>query len=216
MKKFITLIAMLAIAGTVSAGIVNGDFTGSEVAANNTVDYDDLNDGWSHNAWVHDSGAGTITCNSGNNYTSFGQLFESTDTGSKTLKVTWMQDTTVAAKEIFIEMWGFSGANDGTFEQNLGKTFDGDGYFIKTATSAAGTVTSLGRTHLNRSGDTSWVTTEIDITMDSGTYDYYGIRIAGRKNSNMVVSDVSVPEPATVGMLGLGALVALLVRRIRA
>ena len=204
MKKLITFATLLALTGFASAaGIVNGDFTGSEVAANDTVEYADLNNGWLHLNWAQDSGAGTMACNSTANYQSFGQLFTSTDTGSKTLEVTWMQNTSLATKEIIIEMWGFYGANDGTFaNNNLGKETnwaDGE-YPDKTATSAAGTVVSLGRTHLSRANDTSWVTTEIEIAMDSGTYDYYGIRIAGRKNSNMVVSDVSLAGSG--GLLG--------------
>ena len=65
-----------------------------------------------------------------------------------------------------------------------------------------------------------------NITLDFGVadfgtgYNYIGIKIKGDvggvAGNTLSLNNVVVPEPATVGMLGLGALIALLVRRIRA
>jgi len=55
------------------------------------------------------------------------------------------------------------------------------------------------------------------------TYDFYALMFTSRygysdvANDHLLLDNVSlVPEPATVGMLGLGALITLMVRRIRA
>ncbi len=54
--------------------------------------------------------------------------------------------------------------------------------------------------------------------LDAATAGLYGINtdMSGANRLSQVGVELVVPEPATVGMLGLGAIVALLVRRVRA
>jgi len=63
-----------------------------------------------------------------------------------------------------------------------------------------------------------WATFTADVDFGAG-YQYVVLAAAGAGAERIDVDNfdiVAVPEPATVGMLGLGALVALMVRRIRA
>lgn len=58
------------------------------------------------------------------------------------------------------------------------------------------------------------VTNPSDFTFDSLQVYFQGIKSPGFLIDNVIVT-TSVPEPATIGMLGLGALVTLLARRMR-
>jgi len=88
------------------------------------------------------------------------------------------------------------------------------------------TPTQLVNVNYTTTADFSTTPLEWTITQaQMQTYDYFVFRIVtenagvGEGNDTYVFNGASfdaVPEPATVGMLGLGALLTLLVRRIRA
>ncbi len=236
MKKFITYLAMLAIAGIASADIVTYDtFTGTTVTGGNNTQTIALDSG---HTWI-DNNSGSAT--------TAPMYFGGTIQVSRTDNEVWQNyfsfgvNSSADAKGAYLVDYAGS-----TFSTE----FDG--------TQASAVVTELAGQNVSETAfqikivDTAWNQAEIQlfiganaVTATEGTADYtavftgvtanevnqfYVMANAGAgqtttvtlgglgSNSGIASSTewIAVPEPATVGMLGLGALVALMIRRIRA
>lgn len=224
MKKMI-LIAMLAIAGVASADLVDGDFQDNLMnpVIQSSMNYVDHNNA----GWV---GSSMDLYTNGANYgiEMDGQFFGAADhyyvgqiwtessvlssTASLTFDILSQNYTdSVTNPVVTVEFFSFDGSA-GTWRK-VG---------LQNNNLFNGGWTQIGSTlNVDISGGVgSYQTANIDL---SGNTDLiYGIRIGlsstsdGTFEDTFVMDNVSiVPEPATVGMLGLGALISLLIRRIR-
>jgi len=218
MKKLVMLIAMLTIAGIASAGIVDGDFSGTGFHATGqaNVETNHLDQGWVLDAdsrWTYDTANNQADMPTGyrlSDGTSFGQIW--TDNSA----ITGTQELTVN----YDGVWSGAGGNRrlriAVFGMNTLAS-------VSLATGSDGNAAPAGSTVLY-DDDFNFANganiTETLSSVDFGTgYTYIAYRIRGitvSEDSLISVNNVVVPEPATVGMLGLGALVSLLIRRIRA
>ncbi len=221
MKKLITLIAMFAIAGIVSADVVNGDFSSATFSDDNVLNHVNIDAGWFGSetaAWGISGGkmvrdVGVV----GNGARSFGQMLNDTSltAGDYTLELDL--DYTANTSFVRIDLYSWDNNGDGgsipiTIDLNLSS--------LNHDIGTAGNYTAyhMASTTITDSF-TGKVSVDFTLTHDiTDARDLFGIRILTDDGPIAVsVDNVSiVPEPATVGMLGLGALVALLVRRIRA
>ncbi len=209
MKKLMILIAMFVIAGVASADVMNGDFSFAPMGEDNSLDGDtDMDQGWFRNvqastdAWTIIAGEAVRGTDEGASHRGFGQMF--THAGSVSF-VKFDYDA-FAGNGLQVILVGYTGS--GSYNSN-------DGF--RTANTAIPT------------GDNYTITTLVNETIASGSgsiqydftagaYDNYAIKFLAKGDDGAATVDnvTVVPEPATVGMLGLGALVALAIRRIRA
>ncbi len=230
MKKFITLIAMLAIAGIASADIVTYDtFTGGTSSATIALDagHTWLDPNTSAAAGLADSMyfGGTIqVTRTGtalwSDYFSFGVSSSVDAMGAHLVEPagggdpnTEFDGTSASVEVTELAGWSFSEiawqikiVDDG-YNQADAHLFIGDNAESMTEGTAdyivsitALTANSIDQFYLNVAGATT-------------------VTLGGLGTQTGIASStewIAVPEPATVGMLGLGALVALLIRRIRA
>jgi hypothetical protein len=210
---------MLAIAGFVSANIVDGGFDAAVYKGSDFIDADiDLDNGWvqARNNWTIVAGAMEKTKGSAGK--GLGQAFTFSGTGTRTLKFDFVNAIAGTSANSQVYLIGMTGSGNyvtgnGNDEVKIGDLLGlskqpGTGgnytpsYLISTVVTATG-------------GDGTFF---LSFTA-SDTYASYYFAVASGDNGvgSFTIDNVSiVPEPATVGMLGLGALVALLVRRIRA
>jgi len=227
MKKLITLIALLAIAGVATADIVDGDFSGTGFVSyivSGALNTSHLDNGWyvgfsgDPNAWHYDAATDSVSRGTGaTGSRSFAQCFTSSLTGNQTIKIQWAMVDADDSSDNRVS-YAVYGVNNGT---GTGMTdFDIASWSFGATVDTGSTATKLAdwRRHNVDSAD---YTADIDIAVDFGTgYDSYYIGFSTfnmNAGDSVTVTDINiVPEPATVGMLGLGALVAMLVRRIRA
>jgi len=236
MKKLITLIALLAIAGTASAAIIaDWDMTQEATANEQTLDADTKD-------------ANMITAHAGHSVVS--DLRAATG-GLKARD--WDDSTTFDAAISYGQYFEI------TFEAASGYVLNLDSIsmILEEGIGAADTIaygvtaSVLGHTSANAlttgqlTGAVAGDLDVLDLDLTGGAYDnlssiefrVYGwddttgailtgadAIFLGNANTNddgisdlQLTGDVAlVPEPATVGMLGLGSRVALLIRRIRA
>ena len=215
MKKLIRLIAMFAIAGVATADlIVDSDFSGTGFGAVNTgaIELEAFCDtvGWTTYALV-DTAYDTVnneidrigTVSSGR---AFGQAFRVADirawSATDKLSVAWTG--TVSSDQVVIQVMGTSDT-----------TWGGRPRLQDTALPTA--AVDLGSFTMADITTTGGIMAAA--ISDWSAYTYIVVRVGSENwdGGNISVQSVDiVPEPATVGMLGLGALVALLIRRIRA
>lgn len=223
MKKMIIAFALTAMAFAAQADLVNGDF--NSAAAGETVggnaSYTMLGNGWYTNTvnarWVI-SGNGVADRTDGNNnaYAGMAQLFTYSGDGARTLRMNYTSTDADADNDWVITFWGYNqtGASTSLLSAevfNLGNTnsIAGGGNYAVTE------IYKAVELNIGSFGATNY---DINFTADSA-YEFYAIRIQAKSVDNADVFTINsvtvVPEPATVGMLGLGSLVALMIRRMR-
>jgi len=228
MKKWMILIAALAIAGLAQADIVDGDFSAlppGNVQATTSISVPaDLANGW-HSV----GGAAQITASetvdmsqtsSATDPNRLAQIFTGADI-SGTLTLQFQYDFT------FIS--GIEDFSDNTLQVELWGTDEDTRSFasrIELGTTAVGTAwTELLNVTYDIDAETSGFVTVSVGTFDADAYDFYGIRFiadgitdggAQPTVETIELDNVAlIPEPATAGMLGIGALISLIVRRVR-
>lgn len=217
MKKWIITIIALMAAVAVQANIIDDPTFAS-------VNDGTLNSSLVGNGWYSDVTSGDFRFSAGvatsdrqwspfyfyqaiddNGSTTGSQDFSFDFDGSAI--VAWAQ----SSSPIYYDIWG---AVDG-----WGGTFNSGG----TGTAKTG-LTSLLSGSITGFDVTPTGTYSTSVDFGAG-YDQiivrFGANISGPSTSEASIADISlgstvVPEPATVGMLGLGALISLLIRRIRA
>ncbi len=225
MKKLITLIAMLAIAGIATADLIpDGDFAAGTISQKDYVgNFGTLDDGWyqNNNAVTWDV--------SGNDLTRIASVESGGLRGAAQIWTTRAADLGTSLKLQFDYSIANAGA-DADFEVVLysytrisGTGFgSADRLYLYQNTLPAGdqfTIAELGRFELTDTAASSAIG-QLTGSFDTTGIDHLAVRIIANdfaSTAAITVDNISiVPEPATVGMLGLGALVALLIRRIRA
>ncbi len=216
MKKLITLIALIAIAGTASAALVTGggfdtaiieDITNKP--ANGEKNY------WCANGptWLVSGGEATLAGAglTGSGLGIFVDNQAATFTGTQHLEFDYDLSLGTGTGALTIEFWTFDGA--GAYD--LLKVQ----YSNNTADPASAANYAVAKTtdSISATGSGTFVSADFDMTgIEAFAIRIYNDGLNTGLGASVSIDDVSiVPEPATVGMLGLGALVALLVRRIR-
>ncbi len=216
MKKIMILIAMLAIAGTVSAALVtNGDFTAADRGDLTVKPTGEMN------VWAYQT--------PGSDFHIVNEVLTRTN-GASTAGFLIIADN----------VQGFTGSSQLEFDYSwidvLGSPDLLDQDFVQIQV-YGWTQASLGSTEKMLTYNTLQPANSavlLDVNLDEGTgvftsaafdmtgMNFYAIRFTSNgfdaSQDTLTIDNVSinvVPEPATVGMLGLGALVALLIRRVR-
>ncbi len=227
MKKLITLIAVVAITGVAAADIIKdwnftaGAFSRTSSAALNLQNSGVADDtGWAvyPEVWSYDAANNEADADVGGagwaGFRSIGQVIKTADvraysaTDALQLKydAAWTGgDDATLRVEIF-------GSSDTSFGGGLRLNYGG----------GLNNAVSLGSVDQVLSAATGVGTGTLDASIaDWSSYTYLVVRISvGGAPGPVGTLDINsvdiVPEPATVGMLGLGAFVALIVRRVRA
>ncbi len=226
MKKMMMLIALIAVAGIAGASLINGDFTDTTLNTATRIDPTVGTDaGWYQNLkWSLDGSVGKYRGNGGANRR-LGQMYsDSLSTGTYTLEFDW---TYAAASglwtdgDMHIVMYGSALAGSGMVLQDglyLNQGYDTFGNAVggsanqvellndKTVFSGGAGFTDSGHFSVTFEADASYQTYTFGITFGSNA-------LTDGTIDNVTITPV--PEPATIGMLGLGSLVALMVRRLR-
>lgn len=217
MKKIMLIIAVFAVAASVSANLITDPNINSmaNVAA---ATEDDLNQ-WNSNASYWDtsgSGARLISSWSDKKMTWIGQ-----NTGDDTLfnfSVDWSVVGT-GAVDMFVAVYGVNSNFTDSFTSSTRTLIPSEA--VALLSDAAYDNDGDGIIEMDGLSTSSGTLT---FSIDTGvTYDYIAVVLGGwiHTTSGQDVTydnvdlSLAVPEPATVGMLGLGALVSLMVRRIR-
>ncbi len=233
MKKMIIALAVAAMAFVAQAALVNGDFSGQAVTNSGgsagISSIAAIGQGWYTNGvstttqiMTIDGGQAQRATTGPNSYCGIGQFFTFAGTGAGTLKfdATVVEDATVNL-DFWVQLFGYNHLGGTTALQGTGDTLALSGT-PGSSNAPAGSVkygvTTLGEYWHVNAGALSGTTT-VNVNFDDA-YEFYAIRIiANRPNAtdNFTIDNVvvAIPEPATVGMLGLGAVVTLLVRRMR-
>ncbi len=233
MKKLMILIALLAIAGTASAALEVGDIILINAEGNSTADgTDEATHGG--NIWNLVDFADALTGSL--------QLADDTDEGVTIIRTAGNVTTgykNTAATGLSGLSWVDTGVpvnlfqyvNDGlssTFTiSGLDNTLKYDIDFAGSGNTSAydgQTVDVNGSSQSNYSPydaasgtaplDLSWTSVSLDGS-DNLVFTITGNAADRATITALRIVAVPVPEPATVGMLGLGALIALFVRRVR-
>ncbi len=233
MKKLMILIAMFAIAGTVSAGLVSDpgfdsgityvtNLNAGAVANNLDTGYDigeyNAADGWVHAGNVTDLG-GYVSINNASGARAVGAVIhdQAATTGSMSFTVDLLDIAGDVQSGTSITMFAYgmgAGWSTKTWDDYLAFAYVAPAKLID-----AGGAVLLSQTITLSEITGAWDTFTADIDLGVG-YEYVAVYLVanGIGGSGVGVDNldiVAVPEPATVGMLGLGALVALLIRRVR-
>lgn len=240
MKKMLIALTLIALAVSAQAGLLTDpDFTVGTSTATNANDFnwsdgsnrlkaDDGLDDWqamkignpSTWRWNYDAANDKVVyAQIGTAVNGFGQIV--TLAGTESGNWTFTMDYSVlvdADGDVDVEGVTVLGLRDGTSIAGAYMDFNTKDLLEGTSDYTADTL--LGPTDFN---PIVGVSTNYSATINlgtAGTYDYLMVRVGfrtGDLTDQIEVTNVDiVPEPATVGMLGLGALVSLLVRRIRA
>ncbi len=215
MKKLMILIAMLAIAGTVSAALVtNGDFSSAD-RSDLTIKPTGEMDVWAYQSLDMHIVNGELSRTNGASGAGFLIIADNVQgfTGEMTLDFDYSWIDTEGgidvdnADFVMVQVYGWTKDPLTTTEK-----------MVTYATTVPANAAVLLDVILDE-GTGQFVSTSFDMTGINN----YGIRFISNGFDNSIdtltIDNVEmnvVPEPATVGMLGLGALVALLVRRVRA
>ncbi len=221
MKKIIMLIAMFAIAGAATAGLItDSGLDGALVDVSNIGDFDEYYEQpeYAGQQWVMDSGvsdSGSYFTINTSSTRAFGIVIDDNEATSGT---SWsmtvdlndlggtMNDTQSVTLRVF-------GMGDPWSTQSWDNRILGQGWAAPTGTTILGEVV-VAQSSISNDG---WSTHTMDLDFDGSSYEYIGVAVVGHGALTLGVDNVDiVPEPATVGLLGLGALIALMVRRIRA
>ncbi len=238
MKKLMMMIAMFAIAGVASAALLNGDFSsGSGIMAKDSSIVHmgvDADEGWwgegAYSTTETTAGQGgangwlKLTQRYGNSCYA-GQYFDvgSLVVGQNYQLEFWYQvngDLDNSDNVLSFTVGEDNGANSGTTAWDRNNT----NQRWQPKSGAVSTADVLGETRDITGGTIGWTkVTSGNFQIDAGDEHIFvglyidNVRTDGSNEGFVGFDSVSiVPEPATVGMLGLGALVALLIRRIRA
>lgn len=223
MKKWTIVIIAIVAVFAAQADLVNGGFDTGIVENRATITLSHVDLGWYNSTGVITDNLGYLELGRSQfNTTDYwhGQIFTDNNStlGSQTVAFDVVLDEystkSVTGAQVLIEIWGSDTATTVTpFDLQEGSAPAMDAAF-----------TQIGSRLVY---DVSGGLGSYSQTLDFGStgYDYIAIRIGvyatgldGGWGEDIGIDNVSitaVPEPATVGMLGLGALVSLLVRRIR-
>lgn len=220
MKKFITLIAILAIAGTASADLLDGDFQNGSLAANVSgaiVGDNHLNIGWVNNQQfaIMTNGANIYIDNGWTSWTqpnalasqySFGQCWSDSGLGATDVVKFDVVDeaylSSVPDPKIFVEVFGAASAPTWEKLRVSNSTNYDDGALY---------VPLLYEDIDVSGGNGSYNTASADL---SG-YPYYAIRVSGKTSNEAWTGGfvgldnftiVPIPEPTLLVLLGLGVL----------
>ncbi len=238
MKKLITLIAILAITGTASAALIAGwDFDGIDDASTTSSSAYSANDTMDANltvATVHHSDPGELRPQAdsyaaidwNNNATAnlagaiaAGQYYTISlaAAGGYEMNLDSISIMLDAASSLDADQtfgWAITDSSDSSLSSG---TLGDNANFYATVDLTGGTFDGLATTEFRLYAWDSGAGAAALSNADRFSIGY-GNNSAGDGVMDIAVAGdiVPVPEPATVGMLGLGALVALLIRRIRA
>lgn len=219
MKKLVLGMVIAAAAFAVQADLVNGTFTNGIVENRATVTLSHVDLGWYNSTGVISDNLGYLELGRGqfNNQNYWhGQIWTDNNatTGSQDVNFDVVLDqysSGVSGAQVLIEIYGSDTATTVTpFDLQEG--------------SAPGMDTAFTQIGSRLVYDVSGGTGSYSASLNFGSgYDYLAMRIGiyatgqdGGWGEDIGIDNVSiVPEPATVGMLGLGALVALMTRRVR-
>lgn len=244
MKKMMLVIAALAVAGLTQADImVNGDFSSTNIISSSSgISSSDLGGGWqtyTPYAWkiaggetyrdsaVNSGSARAIAQlweNASDNWYASSPVYPTTGAsaftlgaGSYSLSITYNFNDVIDDDTLTIQLFSYDytyGGGSKEFRSANAITTVND--LADPATSDRYTVTTLIDTTLAETTGSQTVNLNFTLAADQ---EFMGIRFLSGSDATdtLTISNVEiVPEPATVGMLGLGALISLLVRRIRA
>ena len=211
MKKWTILFAVLAMAFVSQAGLIDGGFDGAMSV--NKVNTATLDQGWQAGAqWLIVSGKAVRQNVNTLVDRPFGQTFTDARDGSFTFSFDYNNVDDAVMKVVVIGV-NFN-ATDPDFPGTLDSIGTGSALAIPTGTkqSFADLLGSGVTTFSSATGSGSFSQA---ITLNSTSFDAYMVAFTSDGTGSTIDNVSVVPEPATVGMLGLGALITLVIRRMR-
>jgi len=220
MKRIIMLIAMFAIAGIASAGLItDSGLDGALVDVSNLGDLDGYYEygEYTGEQWIMDSGVsdmGSYFEINTSGTRAFGMVVDDNQATSgagwsMTADLNDVGGTMTDSQEIVLRVFGLNDPWHGSWDNRISAV----NWNVVNGASVLGEVT-IAQGDIANDG---WSTHTMALDFDGSSYEYIAVAVVGRGALTLGVDNVDiVPEPATVGLVGLGSLVALLVRRIRA
>ena len=207
MKKWITWIAMLAIAGIATAQIADGDFTGAGLVGTSAANYNGTTGGWvghSTTETIYDTANDRVQFTSGGSFRVLSQVIKASEFGEAGKGSYGASDTILrvaydvegAGVDLEVRIWG----DEGSFGWNAGSRM----YDITVAGGDTSQVL-LGTGSLVDIG-TSTGSLDVDLnlaqTLDNYAMIWVGVSIKGADGDNGYITSVHFVGGAEEGVRG--------------